>query len=270
MFKNHVKMSEFEFKAVTKHSGKLKTLFEILFLNLQTAALKIDATGILLEQNTTQNLSIRVFLPASGFDEYHFKVKDENYNVDDETQVNSDKQSFSVGLSNNINKEFFKSVKNKDKITMATSGPFNFVFEKTGNGIVQSLTVTIEDVFILQPDKIEYSNDFITIAPEEFTQMCRSLWVPKLNVTKQDGQVIFAFKTPRSEKKVTCGSKNINDREMIHREYNCEQFNRISKIQSLAGANIEVYYQHENPLKLVVKNELMDFQVIIYEQLENN
>lgn len=248
-------MSEFEFKAVTNHSGKLKTLFEIIFLNLPTATLKINTEGILLEERTNQHLLIRVFLPASKFDEYYFKGKE---------------QSYSIGLSNNINKEFFKSVKNKDKITMSTSGPYDFIFEKISEDIVQSLSVTIQDVIILQSDKIVYSKDSIKLPPEEFSQMCRSFSVPKMNVTKQCGQVIFGFKTPRSEKKLICGTKDANDIDMIHREYYCEQFSRLSKIQSLADGRIEVYCESENPLKLAVQNELMEFQVIIYEQPENN
>lgn len=246
-------MYEFEFKAVTKLSGELKTLFEIIFQNLPTATLKIDATGILLEETTNQNLLIRVFLPANGFDEYHFKCKD---------------QSYSIGLSNNINKEFFKSVKNKDKITMKTSGPYEFVFEKEGKDVVQSLSVTIQDVIILKSDIIEYLIDPVNLPPEEYSQLCRSFSTPKITVTKQYGQVIFAFKTPRSEKKLICGLKNLNDMHMIHREYYSEQFSRLSKIQSLANGCIEVYYENKNPLKLAVKNDLMDFQVIIYEQNE--
>jgi len=248
-------MSGFEFKAVTKHSGKLKTLFEIIFLNLQTATLKITAKGILLEETTHQNLFISVFLPASNFDEYHFQ---------------GNEQSYSIGLGNNINKEFFKSVKNKDKITMATSGPYEFIFEKEGKDFIQSLSVTIQDVIILQSDKVEYSTSSIKLPPEEYSQLCRSFSAPKLTVTKQDGQIIFSFKTPRSEKKLICGLKNQNDREMIHREYYCEQFSRLSKIQSLTGGYIEVYYEEKNPLKLVAQNELMDFQVMIYEQTEDN
>lgn len=248
-------MYEFEFKAVTSHSGKLKTFFEIIFQNFATATLKIDDTGILLEDTTSQNLAFRVFLPASKFEEYHFKGKESSY---------------SIGLSNNINKEFFKSVKNKDKITMATSGPYDFVFEKEGKDIVQSLSVTIQDVIILHSDKIDYSTNFTKLAAEEYSQMCRSFSTHKLAVTKQYGQVIFAFKTPRSEKRLTCGKKNVNDIDMIHREYFCEQFNRLSKIQSLSDGDIEVYYENKNPLKLVVKNALMEFQVMIYEQIENN
>lgn len=248
-------MSGFEFKAVTKHSGKLKTLFEIIFLNLPTATLKISAEGICLEETTNQNLLISVFLPANKFDEYYFQGKEKSY---------------SIGLGNNINKEFFKSVKNKDKITMATSGPYDFVFEKEGKDIVQSLSVTIQDVIILQSDKIEYSTDYIKLPPEEYSQLCRSFAAPKMTVTKQYGQVIFGFKTPRSEKKLICGLKNKNDIEMIHREYYCEQFSRLSKIQSLTGGCIEVYYEQKKPLRFSIQNELMDFQVMIYEQNENN
>jgi hypothetical protein len=255
LFKKYVKMSHFEFKAVTKYSGKLKTLFEIIFQNLPTATLKIDATGILLEETTNQNLLISVHLPASKFDEYHFNGKE---------------QSYSIGLGNNINKEFFKSVKNKDKITMSTSGPFNFVFEKEGKDTTQSLSVTTQDVIILKSDKKEYIVDPVKLPSEEYSQLCRSFSSPKMTVTKQCGQIVFSFKTPRSEKKLTCGLKDVNDMGLIHREYYCEQFSRLSKIQSLTNECIEVYYEKENPLKFVIQNDLMDFQVIIYEQPENN
>lgn len=248
-------MSGFEFKAVTKYSGKLKTLFEIIFLNLPTATLKINAEGVFLEERTNQNLFIKVFLPADKFDEYYF------YGAE---------KSYSIGIGNNINKEFFKSVKNKDKITMATSGAYDFVFQKEGKDIIQSLSVTIQDVFILHPERVvEYSTDYIELPPEEYSQLCRSLAAPKMTVTKQCGQVIFGFKTPRSEKKLICGLKNQSNIEMFHREYYCEQFSRLSKIQSLSNECIKVYYQEEKPLKFVIQNELMDFQVMIYEQNEN-
>lgn len=249
-------MSGFEFKAVTNHSGKLKTLFEIIFLNLQTATLKINADGVLLEERTTQNLFIRVFLPADKFDEYYF---------------HGTEKSYSIGISNNINKEFFKSVKNKDKITMEMSGPFDFIFKKEDKDIVQSLSVTVQDVFILQPERVvDYSTNYIQLPPKEYSQLCRSFATLKMTVTKQYGQVIFGFKTPRSEKKLICGLKNQNDIEMFHREYYCEQFSRLSKIQSLSNEDIKVYYQKENPLKFVIQNELMDFQVMIYEQKNEN
>lgn len=247
---------DFKFKAVTNHSGKLKTLFEIIFLNLQTATLKINAEGILLEERTNQNLFIRVFLPSDKFDEYYFQGKE---------------RSYSIGLSNNINNEFFKSVKNKDKITLEMSGCFDFIFKKESKDIVQSLSVTVQDVFILQPERIvDYSTNYIKLPSEEYSQWCRSFATPKLTVTKQYGQVIFGFKTARSEKKLICGLKNQNDIEMFHREYYCEQFKRLSKIQSLSNEYIEVYYQEEKPLKFAIQNELMDFQVIIYDQNENN
>ena len=248
-------MYDFEFKAVTKHSGKLKTLFEIIFQNFTTANLKIDATGILLEDTTSQNLAIRVFLPADRFDEYEFKGKE---------------QSYSIGLNRNINKEFFKSVKNKDKITMETSGPYNFIFKKEVENVTQTLSVTIQDVIILKSDKIEYYVDAIKLPSESYSNMCRSFSSSKMNVTRQYGQVIFTSTAPTSANRTECGVKNINDVEMIHREYYYEQFNRLSKIQALAKKYIDVYYEDKNPLKLVVQNELMDFEVIIYEQLENN
>lgn len=251
-------MSEFVFKAVTSQSGKLKVFFEIIFQNLATATLTISAKGILLQDTTTQSLTFRVFLPAEKFEQYHFE---------------GSKEAYAVGLSNNINKEFLKSVKNKDKIIMATAGPYDFVFKKESKDVVQSLSVTIQDVVIIQYQQIEYCTPFIKLPSEEYGQMCR-VFPPthNLSVTKQYGQIIFGSKTQRSEKQLICGTKNINDIDMIHREYVCEQFSRLSKIQSLAEKNghIEVYYENDKPLKFVVKNSIMDFEVMIYEQSENN
>ena len=58
------------FKAVTKHTGRFKSLFEVIFQNMTTADFTIDKTGMFLEHITTQNLLISVFLPAENFEEY--------------------------------------------------------------------------------------------------------------------------------------------------------------------------------------------------------
>lgn len=95
------------FKAVTKYTGLFMSLFEIIFLNMTTADFTIDKTGMFLEHLTTQNILIYVFLPAENFEEYMF---------DEEEPIH-------VGLGQHINKEFFKSIKNKDVITMSITKP---------------------------------------------------------------------------------------------------------------------------------------------------
>ena len=247
-------MSEFKFKAVTKHAGKLKTLFEIIFINLPTANLKIDKTGILLEERTSQHLVLRFFLPASGFEEYCFEGTEDSYYV---------------GLGNNINKEFFKGVKNKDKIIMSTPGPHMFLFEKQDENTTQSLLMSIENVHIIQPVIESYSVNPISLPALEYSQLCRSLTPTKLTVTKQNGQIIFSFKTVRSEKKLVCGTKNTSDLEMIHREFYCEQFRRLSKIQALSAKDIDIYYEENKPLCFVVDNPVGKFQTFICEHPED-
>ena len=115
------------FKAVTKYTGRFKSLFEVIFQNMTTADFTIDKTGMFLEQLTTQNLLISVFLPAENFEEYVF---------DEDEPIH-------VGLGQHINKEFFKSVKNKDIITMSITKQHVFDFEKRieANDSVQTLSV---------------------------------------------------------------------------------------------------------------------------------
>jgi len=177
------------FKAVTKHTGRFKSLFEFIFQNMTTADFTIDKKGMFLEHITTQNLLISVFLPAENFEEYVF----------DETEP------IHVGLGQHINKEFFKSVKNKDVITLSITKPYIFDFEKRTdtNDSVQSLSVSIEDTQNITPIEHDiYNTTPVLIAHNIYTDWCKSISnTTTIDVTKNMGQIQFLFDTGRSVKR---------------------------------------------------------------------
>ena len=246
-------MTESKFKAITKHSGKLKTLFEVIFFNVGTANWQINKSGMLLEEVTKQNLLIKIFLPAESFDEYHFEGQ---------TTLN-------VGLGSNIIKEFFKSVKNKDKISMSMVGPYDFLFEKNGDTNSQSLKVSTENFIVINQVFPEYTSQPIDLPGAEYSQLCRSFTTPLLTVTKQNGEVVFTFATGRSEKKLRCGKRDFKDSNLIHRDFYCEQFNRLSKINSFATSPIKIYYEPDKPLCFVANSSIGVMTIIIEQKQED-
>lgn len=240
------------FKAVTKYAGKLKTLFEIIFLNTTTANWTIDKNGMFLEETTNQNLLLNVFLPAECFDEYFFQG-----------------EQIYVGLGNHINKEFFKGVKNKDIITMSINQPFTFNLEKTNGDISQSLSVSTQDIQVITPFVFpEYKTIFVDLMGDNYNQLCRSFTASTMDVTKSNGNVEFSFSTGRSVKKLKCGKENKLDTTLIHRSFYTEQFSRLAKIHSFACSPIKIYYEIDKPLCFVCQSSIGCLKILIYEKTE--
>ena len=160
-----------------KSYGRFKSLFEVIFQNMTTADFTIDKTGMFLEQLTTQNLLISVFLPAENFEEYVF---------DEDEPIH-------VGLGQHINKEFFKSVKNKDIITMSITKQHVFDFEKRieANDSVQTLSVSIEDTQNITPIEHDtFETKPVLIAHNIYTDWCKSISnTTTIDVTKNMGQI---------------------------------------------------------------------------------
>jgi len=232
------------FKAVTKFTGRFKSMFDVIFQNMTTADFTIDKSGISLEHFTTQNILISVFLPAENFEEYIFE-KDEPIHV---------------GLGQHINKEFFKSVKNKDIITMSMSKPYIFEFEKksTTNDSVQSLSVSIGDTQNITPIGHDiFTSKPILIAHNIFTDWCKSISnTPTIDVTKNRGQIQFIFDTGRSIKMLTTGKEDKNDMELVHQQYYSEQFTRTSKMSSFVSEPIEIRLEKDKPLYFLCKSQI--------------
>lgn len=240
------------FKAVTKYTGRFKSLFEVIFQNMTTADFTIDKTGMFLEHLTTQNLLISVFLPAENFEEYVF---------DEDEPIH-------VGLGQHINKEFFKSVKNKDVITMSITKPYTFDFEKSteANDSVQSLSVSIEDTQNITPIEHDtFDSSPVLIAHNIYTDWCKSISnTTTIEATKNMGQIQFLFDTGRSVKTLKSGKEDKNDIELVHQQYYSDQFTRISKISSFVSEPIEVRLENDKPLYFLCQSPIGTMKIFMY------
>lgn len=239
------------FIAVTKYTGRFKSLFEVIFQNMTTADFTISKTGMFLEHLTTQNLLISVFLPAEKFEEYVF---------DEEEPIH-------VGLGQHISKEFFKSVKNKDVITMSITKPHTFDFEKrSDDDTVQSLSVSIEDTQNITPMEHEtYASNPVLIAHNIYTDWCKSISnTTTIEATKNMGQIQFLFDTGRSVKTLKKGKEDKNDIELVHQQYYSDQFTRISKMSSFVSEPIEVRLERDKPLHFLCKSPIGTMKIFMY------
>lgn len=241
------------FRAVTRYAGKFKSLFEVLFQNMITARLTIDKKGIFLEEYTNQNILISVFLPAEKFEEFTF----------------NDDEPIHLGLGNHINKEFFKSIKNKDVIIMTINNPYVFEFEKRNNNdeSVQTLSTKTESIQNITPmNHPEFTSLPIKIKSSDFNQTCKSFNAPTLTVTKDKGCINFSFDTGRSIKTLKSGKEDLTNLALIHQTYYDEQFTRINKISSFVTEPIEVFMEADKPLYLLCKSSIGNMKIFIYEQ----
>lgn len=241
------------FKAVTKFSGKFKSLFEILFQNMITVNFKIDKMGLFIEHFTTQNILISIFLPSENFDEYIFDNDEPLY----------------VGVGSHVNKDFFKYVKNKDTLTMSINKPFIFDFEKKNDmdNVVHSFSINTENIQNIIPIKHkEYECKPIKISSINFNQMCRSFNTPTLNITKKFGQINFSFESGISIKNSSFGNKDLSDKSLYHQTYYSDQFNRITKISSFSSEPIEIYIEEYKPLFIFCKNKMGSIKIFIYSK----
>lgn len=239
------------FKVVTKHTGRFKSLFEVIFQNMTTADFTIDKTGMFLEHLTTQNLLISVFLPAEKFDEYIF----------------NEKEPIHIGLGPHINKEFFKSVKNKDVITMSITKPFTFDFEKrTDDDSVHSLSVSIKDTQNITPIEHDtFKSKPVLIAHNIYTDWCKSISnTTTIDVTKNKGQIQFLFDTGRSIKTLKSGKEDTNDMALVHQQFYSEQFTRISKMSSFVSEPIEIRLEADKPLYFLCKSPIGTMKIFMY------
>ena len=240
------------FKAVTKYTGRFKSLFEVIFQNMTTADFTIDKSGMFLERMTNQKLLISVFIPAENFEEYFF---------DEEEPIH-------VGLGQHISKEFFKSVKNKDVITMSITKPHTFDFEKKSeaNDSVQSLSVSIQDTQNITPIEHEtFDSSPVLITHNTYTDWCKSIAnTTTIEATKNMGQIQFLFETGRSTKTLKSGKEDKNDRELVHQQYYSDQFTMISKMSSFVSEPIEVRLEKDKPLYFLCKSPIGTMKIFMY------
>jgi len=239
------------FNARTKYAGKFKALFEVLFQNMTSACFTIGKDGLHLEHKTTQNIVISVFLPAETFEEYIFDEQDPIH----------------IGLGVNVNKEFFKYVKNKDTIVMSITRPFIFDFEREGDDVMK-LSMSIETIQNITPfEHAKYICKPVSISPTSFNQLCRSFAPTSttINIEKSHGQVSVSNDTGISSRTLIFGNKTTetNDTEMVVKTFYTEQFSRISKLSSFISRPIEAYVEHDKPVYLKCISDIGNVNVYI-------
>jgi len=239
------------FNAKTKYAGKFKALFEVLFQNMTSACFTIGKKGLRLEHKTTQNIVISVFLPADQFEEYTF----------------TDPEPIHIGLGGNINKEFFKYVKNKDIIIMSITKPFIFDFERenTSDSCQCKLSMSIETIQNITPFTHDtYTCDPVPISASSFNHLCRSFTpTSTINIMKSGGQVSVSNDTGISSRTVIFGDKT-NDTEMNYQTFYTEQFSRISKLSSFINKPIDAYVEQDKPICLKCTSDIGYVDVYIY------
>ena len=238
------------FKAITKYGGKFKAMFEVLFQNMTTACFTIDKSGLFLEHVTTQKIIISIFLPSDSFDEYKYEEAGPIY----------------IGLGSNINKDFFKYIKNKDVIIMSITKPHIFDFQKEnsdGDGL-QALEVSIENIQNITPiNHPKYISQPTQIISPYFNQICRSFTSPVVTITKENGKIIFSLQTGVSKKTLTFKQAENVDNQLIHQSYYSDQFNRISKVSSFINNPVNLYIEQNKPLYLECTSNIGIMKIFI-------
>lgn len=243
------------FYAKTKYAGKFKALFEMLFQNMTSACFTIDKDGWKLEHRTTQNMLLSVFLPAANFEEYKF---------DDPSPIH-------VGLGSNVNKEFFKYVKNKDVLIFSITKPFLFDFEKKSDNKADNCqcksSISIETIQNITPYEREtYTSAPVKISAVSFNQLTRSFnqtSTPTITLIKSHGQIKVSNDTGISSKTLIFGEEN-TDSEMNYHTFEVEQFSRISKISSFVAAPIEARVEEGKPVYLKCSSDIGVVEIYIY------
>jgi len=216
------------FVAQTSYAGKLKALFEVLFSNMSTVCLTIDARGIRSEILTNHNMLICVDLPAECFDEYSFEFDEPQY----------------IGLGSHVN-HFFKSLKNKTVVKFTIDKPFvlDIEIKYTVEDYVISYSSNIESMQNIASCPIEtYDCEGIAISSSNFNQMCKSFRTTLIDVTKRDGQLLFSFEIAGiSSKKLEFGKKQPEDTSLYFNTFKSDYFVRIGKLASFVTEPIKIY-----------------------------
>lgn len=251
----------YKFKAVTKHGAtKLKFLFDIIFNNMIIAPIIISEEGIYIDQKTTQNILLSIFLPCDKFDEYIF----------------NEKEKIVLGIGQNINKEFFKSVKSKDTIILSISKNKSFILDLEKHNVndnnKQVLSINTEDIQNETFEKFFEYDNIVKISKSNFSDWCKSISNTQIiNVVKNEDNINFTFNTGRSTKSLILQYDDIFDKnELINQKYNPEQFLRIHKISSFSNYSLEISIKKDYPLRIKSYNDIGTIYIYIFEDNDDN
>lgn len=247
------------FHAKSKHPGKFKTLFEILFQNMAVTAFTINKKGIFLETRTTLNSILSIELPAEKFEEYE-------YELDTPTVI---------GLNQLVSKQFFSSINNKGEITFAIVKSFDendaSLFQMNqydASTCLKRFSIKIEMVQNILPITFPtYIKPFVEIEKSSFNQMCRSLNSSHdLTISRQNNRVYFASKTGISVISFEFGEIIPTDQDLIQEVYESEQILRIKKVASFIKDPIKIYFEKDRHLLLVCTGVIGDIKIYLNHQ----
>lgn len=250
------------FKARTIHSGKFKALFDNLFQHVVTVNFTITQEGLFLQENTNQNITLSLQLPAHCFEMYEF----------------SNHEPIHIGLGKNINEDVFKHVQSKDILTISMINQYEINFDiENVDGSGSLVSIQIESVQNTLPlDEPQYEEAPFVINNNLFKQIC-NINTSTLDVVKNKGQLMFQYNTGRCNKiiKAKNSSSTTQSSELVHQIYNAEQFRRINKISSLieyskkdVDKGIELCMEKDKPLYIICCSIIGTIKFFIYSTTE--
>lgn len=244
------------FYAVSKHGGKFKALFELIFQNMTTACFTIDKSGMYMECMTTQNTLFKIMIGVDSFDTYEF----------------TNPEPLFIGLNSSVNRNFFKSIKNNDVFSMkieSTKQTLDLENQYTSDNVSIKLAVIIENIQNIEKNKeYEYLSPPITIFSRMLNLLCRSLHaIPLTQIVKQYGQISFIFDAQLNTKTITFGESRRNDLELVDNTYYSDQFNRIIKLCHLADS-VEAKLEKDKPFYLHCQSVICWIKIYINHKTE--
>lgn len=238
------------FTARTCHSGKLKSLFEVLFTNTQDVVLTISKDGILSELSTVNNAIIYVDLPSTGFDEYVYTYDEPMY----------------IGLGSHVN-GFFKSLKNKTTVTLQISQLYTLDVTLDCDDCLITYSASFicaQNIYPIPIGDYDIHNSY-QITTNTFNAMCKSFSkaAPEINVTKTQGQLSFTFSlTGIASKSITFGTLNVTDQDTFFQQFRPDTFIRINKLTSFSNKTIRICVQY-NSLIIIAESILGSIKVLL-------
>ncbi|AOC55228.1 proliferating cell nuclear antigen [Lymphocystis disease virus 3] len=222
------------FTAVIPQAAKFKNLMELLFNNLDAVVLKIDPTGIHVNE-TVGCVDIAVKLPYNCFSEYIF----------------SESKAVYLGLGTNVAYDF-KNIKNKSKIRFSVVQlpteiePLVLKIETfpTEGELRSSIVLTVESV----EERCRDQNSFICDEPDEikilakdFAAVCKSFKSGSIAVSKMDGCLIMSTGVDGLKtKEFVFGQETNAGSGVVHFTLEVDKMLKLAKLASFADKYISV------------------------------
>ncbi|QHR78498.1 proliferating cell nuclearantigen [Lymphocystis disease virus 4] len=222
------------FTAIIPQAAKFKNLMDLLFNNLDAVILKIDPTGIHVNESVGC-VDIHVKLPYNCFSEYIF----------------SESEAIYLGLGTNVAYDF-KNIKNKSKIRFSVMQlpteiePLVLKIETfpVEGELRSSIVLTVES--IEERDRscdiiINDELDDIKILAKDFAAVCKAFKSGSVAISKMDGCLIMSagidgLKT----KEFIFGQETGIGEGVVHFTLAVDKMLKLSKLASFADKYISV------------------------------